>query len=214
MNKYEGNKLFKILNEASDWIIRVIIVNVLTIIMMLPLITFIPALTSGYKIMSDALNKDEAKLFTSFFKTFKEEIGKKLSLSVIVIIIIGLSFYNNRLYAQALEAGKGIFYNIGYYLTLVLIIGTSMVTMYLPLVLIERKEAGLKEIMKLSFYLSGKYFFKTFLIALVVLIPILMFLTPVTIFLFIFMGVSVPLLLIALLTKKTRIYLKESSSHD
>lgn len=214
MNKYEGNKLFKILNEIADWIIRIIIVNILTILTMLPLITFIPALTSGYKIMSDAINKDEAPLFPSFFKTFKENIGKKMVLSVSVLLIIGLSFYNNRLYAQAIEEGKGIFYNIGYYITLILIISTAMVAMYLPIVLIEKKDYGFKEIIKMSFYLSGKYFLRTFLIALIVLIPVLMFFTAVTIFIFIFIGISAPLILIALTTKKPREFLKEIRLDD
>lgn len=213
MHKYEGNKLFKILNEVSDWIIRIVIVNFLTILTMLPIITIIPSLTSAYKIMSDALYKDEAPIFTVFYKTFKEEFTKKLLISIVFVLIIAFSVYNNYLYGIAVDEGKGLFYYFGYYITLIIIISSSMIAMYLPVVFIEKKEETFKELIKTAFYLSGKYFLRTFLIALVLIIPVMMFISPVTMFLFVFIGISIPMLLIALITKKPRDFLKEITNY-
>ncbi|HHT39121.1 MAG: DUF624 domain-containing protein [Acholeplasmataceae bacterium] len=214
MLKKQENKLIQILNNVADWVIRIFLVNFLTILASIPLITIIPALTSGYKIMSDALNRDEAPIFKSYFKTFKEEFKDKLIISVIIAIILGLSIYNNLLYADYLKAGKGVFYNIGYYLTLVLIIGVAMVAMYLPLVFVEMSTLELTKKVKLAFYLSGKYFLRTILISFSLLIPIAMFFSTPTIFIFIFVGVSIPLLIIAALTKKPRLFLKELKEND
>ena len=132
--QHEKKKLSEILNYYADWVIRVIIVNFLTILMILPIVTIIPALTSAYKIFSDALNKDETPIFKSFFSYFKEDIVNRIIMTLIFIAVLGLSIFNNRLYAAYIEDSAGIMYNIGYYITLIIIIGVVMVGLYLPLV--------------------------------------------------------------------------------
>lgn len=205
----DKKKLYEILNYYADWVIRIIIVNFLTILMMLPIVTIIPALTSAYKILSDALNKDETSILKSYFKYFKEDIANKIIMSIIVIGILVITVFNNRLYAANLEAGKGIIHNFGYYITLIIIIGTIMVALYLPLTFTERAGKELKDIAKISFYLSGKYFMRTIFITLTLLIPFLMLTNSILFLFFIFTGISLPLLIIAAITKKPRKFLQE-----
>lgn len=206
----EKKKLSEILNHYADWIIRVIIVNFLTILTILPIVTIIPALTSAYKIFSDALNKDETPIIKSFFNYFKEDIANKIIMSIIIVTVLGLSIFNNRLYAAYLEDGKGIMYNFGYYITLIIIIAVVMITLYLPLTFIERSGLDLKVISKISFYLAGKYFMRTFLMTLTLVIPFLMFTNSITLLLFLFIGLSLPILIIAAISKKPRIFLQET----
>lgn len=206
----EKKTLSQILNYYADWFIRIIIVNFLTILMIIPIVTIIPALTAAYKIFSDALNKDETPIFKSFFSYFKEDIANRIIMTLIVLGILGLSIFNNRLYAAYLEEEASILYNFGYYITLIIIIAVIMIALYLPLVFTERKGIKLTQIIKISFFMSGKYVFRTILMALTLLIPFLMFTTQVLSLFFIFFGVSTPLLLVALITKKPRVFLQET----
>lgn|SRR5690625_3629447 len=212
--KQEPKKLYQKLNYFADWIIRMIIVNFLTILMSLPIITIVPAITSAYHILSDALNKDETPIFRSYFSYFKEDLSKKIIASIIVVAILVLSIYNNRLYATYIEQGKGILYTIGYYITLTIIIATVMITLYLPLVFIERKGIDLDVTVKLAFYLSGKYFFRTMFVAMTLLIPFLMLTNQVTFLFFIFFGTTLPLLIIAAITLKPREFLQETKGNQ
>ncbi|HHW79481.1 MAG TPA: YesL family protein [Acholeplasmataceae bacterium] len=205
----QEKKLFTILNTIADWIIRVIMINLLVITFMLPVVTIIPAITAGYKLFSDYLNKDEENLFKGFFKYFKEAFVNKMIVTIILILVIGVTYYNNRQYGTLIESNSNILYTIGYYLTLVILIGVIMITMYLPLVFSERSKYDIGKSFKLAFYLSGKYVFRTVALTLTLLIPYLMFTTNFTILLFVFCGVSIVLLLNALITKKPRKYLQE-----
>lgn len=208
--QHEKKKLSEILNYYADWVIRVIIVNFLTILMILPIVTIIPALTSAYKIFSDALNKEETPIFKSFFSYFKEDIVNRIIMTLIFIAVLGLSIFNNRLYAAYIEDSAGIMYNIGYYITLIIIIGVVMVGLYLPLVFTERVGSDLRVITKISFFISGKYFVRTIFMAVTLLIPFLMLTTPFFFLLFLFIGISTPLLIIAAITKKPREFLQET----
>lgn len=202
-------KFFIILNTIADWIIRVIMINLLVITFMLPVVTIIPSLTAGYKLFSDYLNKDEENLFKGFFKYFKEAFVNKMIVTIILIFIIGITFYNNRLYGDLVESGSNFLHTIGYYLTLVILIAAIMIAMYLPLVYSERPNYEISKTFKLAFYLSGKYVFRTIGLTVILLIPYLMFTTSFTILLFVFCGVSVVLILNSLLTKKPRMFLQE-----
>lgn|SRR5690554_123406 len=203
-----NNKFFRALNIFADWFIRITLINILVIICMLPIITIIPAISSGYRLFSDILRKDEENIFKAYFKYFKEDFVNKLIVSIIVIIVFLVSFYNNRLYGNLLETGASIFNTIGYYLTMALLFGTVMVTLYLPLIFSERKNIEILEIFKLAFYFAGKYPLRTILITLSLLIPYLMLTNPFTIVFFVFSGISIPLLINAALTLKARDFLK------
>ena len=85
-----------------------------------------------------------------------------------------------------------------------------MVGLYLPLVFTERVGSDLRVISKISFFISGKYFVRTIFMAVTLLIPFLMLTTPFFFLLFLFIGISTPLLIIAAITKKPREFLQET----
>jgi len=203
-----NNKFFRALNIFADWFIRITLINILVIIFMLPIITIIPAISSGYRLFSDILNKDEENIFKAYFKYFKEDFVNKLIISIIVLIVLVASIYNNRLYANLIEQGSNILYTFGYYITLTLIIAVVMVTLYLPLIFSEKKGLEIIQTFKLAFYFAGKYAFRTILITLSLLIPYLMLTNEITIVFFVFSGISIPLLINAALTLKARDFLK------
>lgn len=205
----QEKKLYHHLNNFADWVIRIILVNFLVIVTMLPIVTIIPALTSGYKIMSDALDKKEPPIFKTFFKTFKEDMVNKIIVSIIVVAVLAVSFYNFKLYSNLIIEKPTIWYSLGYYVVLTLIIAVAMIALYLPLIFTERQGLEIVEVFKLAFFIAGKFFFRTMLVFLTLVIPYIMFLDPILILLFVFMGVSIPLLLNALITKKAREFLQQ-----
>src|SRR5690554_2947750 len=204
------NKFFEKLNVFADWFIRVTVINILIIIFALPIITIIPSIAAGYKLFSDYLLKDEESIFKTFWKYFKENIVNKIILSIILIIVLFIGIYNNSLYGRLTQEQPSIFNTIGYYITFALIVAVVMIALYTPLVLSERSELEIWPTLKLSFYMAGKYIVRTILITLSLLIPYLMlFLHPITVLLFVFCGISIPVLINAALTLKGRRFLRE-----
>lgn len=196
------------INVVADWIIRIVMINILVILCALPIITLFPALVAGYNVFSDYVDRKEVRLFPAFFDYFRNHIGKKIGFGVLILLIAYISFTNSSYYSTVLETSPSAFFMIGYYVTLVILALIYAMMLYTFVLFYEFPELKLGRIMKLSFFLAGKYYFITIFLVLVNAIPVLMLFTPVTSVLFVFMGVSIPLLIQAILTKPARIFIK------
>jgi len=197
------------INVIADWIIRIVMINIMVILCALPIITLYPAVVAGYNVFSDYVDRKEVRLFPAFFNHFRDHIGKKIGFGLLIIVIVYLSFTNSSYYSSILETSPSTFILIGYYVTLVLLAIMYAMTLYTLVVFRVFPELKLFRIIKLAFFLSGKYYYITIFLVLVNTIPVLMLFTPVTSVLFVFMGVSIPLLVHALLTQQARLYLAQ-----
>ena len=205
--KYEKTFYQKV-NTIADWIIRIIMLNILMIVTSLAIFTIYPSLSAGYKLFHQYINKDEEKLFKGYFKYFIEDIGKKIAMSVILILLLLIGYLNVTYYVDYLNADANWFYMIGYYVTLAFLVSSFIVTLYTLAVFHVVPNAKLILKFKLAFYLSGKFFLKTVLLVLTTLIPFLLLMTPITQLVFVFGGLSIPILLNALITNQVVKYIE------
>jgi hypothetical protein len=67
---------------------------------------------------------------------------------------------------------------------------------------------------KLAFYLSGKYFLRTVLLVLTTAVPFVLLMTPITQLIFVFAGLSIPVLLNALITNQIVEYVEGLVKED
>ncbi|MFA5471164.1 MAG: DUF624 domain-containing protein [Acholeplasmataceae bacterium] len=211
--KYEKTFYQKV-NTVADWIIRIIMLNILMIITSLAIITIYPSLAAGYKLFHQYINKDEEKLFKGYFQYFIEDFGKKISISLVLILVLVLGYLNVTYYVDYLNAGANWFYMIGYYITLAFLVSCFIITLYTLTVMYVVPKAKMILMFKLAFYLSGKFFVKTVLLVFTTLIPFLMLMTPITQLVFVFGGLSIPVLLNALITNKVVIYIEGLVKED
>lgn len=200
--------IYQKLNVFADWLIRLVMINLMVIIFSLPLITIYPALCAGYRLFDDYLNQDEPPLIKGYFSYFKEGFGRKLLLGLMLVGFIGFGYWNVTYYVNQLNNQVHWFYSIGYYVTFAALIGLFAVSLYTFVVLQAYPQMPWKMLFKLSFYLSGKYFIKTIALMLVMILPYAMLLSPITFFLFIFVGLSTPLVLYAWITSSVKDYVK------
>jgi len=201
--------LYQKINTIADWIIRIVMINVLMIITSLPIITIYPSLQAGYKLFHKYINKDEEPMFKSYFKYFAEHIGRKLILGVIFMVILILGYLNVTYYVAYLNSNYHWFYHVGYYITLAFLVSVFVITLYTLSVSYVVPRAKLILMFKLAFYLSGKYFVRTILLVLATLVPFLLLMTPITQLIFVFAGVSTPIILNALITNKVVAYIEK-----
>lgn len=198
------------INDVADWIIRLIILNIMMIFFSLAIITIYPAISAGYNMFSDYANKKNPKLFKDYFKYFKEAFGRKVILGIIIVAIFFLAYLNIRYYDISLEQNSSSFYLIGYYITLALMAIWTATTFYTIVVARVKPRMKYFNLFKLSFFLAGKFYFVTLLLVMIALIPFMLILFASTIspLIFIFMGLSIPMLLGALATKRAVRYLE------
>jgi uncharacterized membrane protein YesL len=200
--------LYQKLNSVADWIIRLIMVNILVVLTALPIITFYAAFSTGYNVFSDYLKKDEAGILKSFWAHLKTGLRKKLILGTLFIFLGAFFYYNMSYYENLLNQDLTIFYQIGYFVSLSLLIITVLLCLQSFPVSYVHIDLKIKKILKLSFMVAGKFFLLSILLISFYFIPIGLFLGSLTVVLNVFVGFSIPILMNALITKKVVGYLE------
>lgn len=196
------------INQFADWFIRLIILNILIIIFSLPVITLYPAISAGYNVLHNYTIEKDVHLFKDYFNFFKEELIKKIGLGILLFLILLIGFTNIRYYSQTAQGANDYFYLIGYYVTLTLI-SISFAVMMLTLIVIKvAPKTKIIHTFKLSLVLAGKFYFRTVVLILLNITPVLLLFTPITSLILVFMGVSLPLLLNVIITKPAVYYLE------
>lgn len=196
------------INTVADWIIRIVMINILVILCSLPIVTIFPAFVSGYSVFADYIDKKDTKLFSSFFFHFRKNLGRRVLFGV-VILVLSYIFLSNAIFYNTLASDTGDwFYTAGYFVTFILIAMLYALLLYTLVVYYELPSVKLKVLFKLALYLAGKYYIITIGLVMINLIPLFMLLTAVTSVLFVFSGVSIPLLIHAIVTKPARQYIK------
>lgn len=193
--------LYQKLNSIADWIIRIIVANILVIVCALPIVTWYAALSAGFNVFSDYLDKNEENIFISFYDHFKTDLPKRLLIATIMILLFLFGYYNMLYYQDVLERNDNVFYLVGYYAMFSMLIILFVLALQSFSVSRVYPDANVKTTFKLSFFFSGKYFIRTFLLIVIYTLPVLLFLSPFLLTLFFFSGIGLPLLLQALLSR-------------
>lgn len=196
------------LNVIADWVIRLVVLNVLIIALSLPVFTLFPAFSAGYNVFHDYLNHKEVKLLPTFILYFKQNFGKKIIFGFLMVIIIFFSVYNGMYYASVSEIYTGVFYLIGYYVTIALALSALAILLFSLPVFKVVENVKIKNAFKLSFVLAGKYFYISALMIVLTVAPVLLLFNYMTALILVFMGVSLPLLLNVMLTRRASRYLE------
>lgn len=171
------------INEFADWVIRLVMINIMVIVFSIPLLTIYPAVSAGYNMFHDYVTGKEVRLFSGFFKYFKEDILRKIFIGIIIGIIIVMGFLNVRYYSQILENDTTTFYLIGYYVTLALLAASYAASFYTFVVVNVSSKIKVKNVFKLSFVLAGKFYFRTLLLVIINSLIFILLIYPQLLFL-------------------------------
>ncbi len=210
----DDNRLITILNTIADWILRIILINIMMIIMMIPIITIIPALSAGYNMFRDYFDYEDPPIFKGYFGYLRKHFLKKLKLSLFLIFLAILGITNTRYYMGRLEADETLFNLIGYYISLILLVALGVVTLYSLCVKRVYPRLKLSLHFKVSFMLAGKFFFRTILLVLSLFLPLGLLLTQFTLVLFIFSGMSLLIMLNVYITTPAVEYLEKIGENN
>lgn len=158
--------------------------------------------------LDDYVNDRDTKLFKGYFSYFRENLGRKIIVSIIITVVLFLGGSNIMYYNSSLETNPSWFLNVGYFVTLSLIVifyATSIYTVVIARVSSKMKYTSL---FKLAFFLAGKNYFITVLLVLVSSISVVLVFFPQLFIVVIMFGLSLPLLIQVYLTNGIVYYLK------
>ena len=205
---------FQKLNYISDWIIRLVIINVLIITFSLPLLTAYASISAGFSLLHDYANDKHEHLFKGFFTYFKESIGKKLLIQSLLFLIIILGYVNITYYSQSMELNPSVFMNIGYFIMITLLGIIYAMVLYSFVVIKVFPQLRIITIFKLTAVLAGKFYFRTVLMMIVNIVPLLILSYPSLFPIFVFAGITLPMILVVYITQVPLHYVESLEVKD
>lgn len=205
---------FQKINQIADWVLRLVIINTLVIITLLPIVTLFMGLSAGYNTLYDIWKHKEKGLFKTFFMHFIDRWLYKLGLGLIMGIILLLGYINLTYYVELLKDSPTLFYQAGYYITLFFVIMMLAVSLYLLPIVYAQKTLNLKQTIKLAFYVAGKFLIRTMFILITPALLVLLFLTSFTSMIFVLFGISGWLMIMIMITEKVLDTVKELKFYD
>ena len=191
--KIDG-KLFRFGTKLTD----LMILNILTLICCIPIITIGPAFTAMHYVLLRLYRDEEGYIAKSYFKSFKENFKQATLIWLIYLMVILFVVLDAWIITKGgLEIGK--FFKYG--LVFIGVLGSFSLSWVF--VLQSRYENPIKTTIKNSFIVSVANFFKTVMMLIMLLIPALLILIsegllPVVFF----FGFSLPGLCQALIYSK------------
>lgn len=204
---------FQKLNKIADWLIRIVVINVIVILFTITVVLFFVGIRVGYALFKDYLNNKETPIFKGAWELLKENFLKNFAYSALFIAILAITGVNIYFYLARLSHEITVLVVVGFVVTLSFFVGFFIVSLYTIPVQLKNPQLKLKLTLKLALYLAGKYFLRSFLILLgFILMPLLIF-TVYTSIIYILAGMSFSIIIFALLTRNVVFEIEELKYH-
>jgi|GEM_PF-3487752 len=177
--------------QVFDYIVRLIILNVLIFLVSLPLFTILAAFSSGFSVIRKMDENRGSGVFKEFFRFFFRVLAKTAILSLVLLIFFLLLANSIVFFFQSL--GEGTIHAIGLLLSVSTGITVLACLNHLPIVISYFPDLLIGDSLKLSFLFG----FKHPLLTVQLMGPTLVFLAMVAGFYqaVAFLGISLPLYL-------------------
>ena len=121
-----------------DWVWRLMVLNVLTLVFSLGIITIMPAISASFKTIKDTKENYNSKIFKPFIINFAYLFRDTFAFSLILIAMIGISGFAFLFYDGVIGVTAGseasmdqTWYVIGIISIVVVVVGISLVSMAL-----------------------------------------------------------------------------------
>jgi uncharacterized membrane protein YesL len=187
-----------------DWIFRLVIINLLTLLLSFLVVTILPAIVACFQTIKDYGQGESEQVYKVYFRNFKLHSEKSFLIWLIYIVILGISLFSIDFYV-GLDT-QNLFASAGFYMMLFMVILLVFTSLHLPLVIVYFRSFSIIETIRASILLGGKYIISTILLLLVLvggtlLLPLL----PISVLI----GISVPVYLAYKLSSPIYLYLEQ-----
>lgn len=200
---------FRTLNAIADWIIRIVVINIFMILCTIPLITFYAGYKAGYSLFTDYIEGKPTPIFKGFWENLKENFWYDVGVGALFVLFILVGLFSLWQYNALMgENPEKIFYLIASLIVLGITLLTIITMVYSVTISYIFKDISVKNMVKLSMAISGKYFLRSLLVLILTVGPLFLMISPLLAPIFVLLGLSVPVTLNTLLMRKVRSFLK------
>lgn len=199
------NKLSTKAYKFFDWLFGFVVVNLITIILSIFIITLLPAVVAAYATIKGFKENGPTRVIRMYFKNFKKYSEKSFMIGLFVIIIIVIAAFSMWFYGNYFDISNPLG-QAGFWVMLVVLILVFLFTLHVPLVIINFESFGIIDTIRISIFICFRYFISSLIILvsdIVIIVGILAL--PI----WVLIGITLPIFLILKFTEPTYYYLKK-----
>lgn len=183
-----------------DLLYRLLVINITTIIVSLPVITIFPAITAATATIKN--NMHETGIFKPYFKNFKQYFFRTFKMGLCLLLAFGAGIYAIYFWSTATSDSKiiKIIMEIAIVVVPICLLIFTFMIVHIPLLTITFDKLTNYQIFKTSLYVSVRYFLTTLIMLLATIVVIGMLLlclvVPGLLAVWMIFGISLPLYLV------------------
>ena len=192
------------LHTFFDLVYKLLVINIMTVIVSLPIITIFPMIVAATATIKNDLN--QTGIFKPLFKNFAKYFLRAFLMGLVLILIFGSGLYAVYFWSKATTESKTteIIMQIAVVVVPVCLIIFIFMTVHIPLLMITFEKLTNYQIFKTSLYVSIRYFITTLIMLFAVLfiigILVLCLFIPGVLAIWMILGISLPLYLVVKVT--------------
>lgn len=205
MEKFVNSKFYSV----CEWLWQLVMLNFMTLVTSLGVITIIPAFTACMQSFKDFKEGSEDNVFKTYFSNFGRHFKKSFGFSIFFVGLLALNTYAFATYfmnagAEDAPASMMAFYQIGMCISALFEFIILLVQIQIPLVTVYF-DFKFGQALKNAFYMSFRYLLTSFVGLMSIAMSIIIFLYGTILWFFI--GIALPLYLIYIVSQKKYLYL-------
>ncbi|HOE77676.1 MAG TPA: DUF624 domain-containing protein [Bacilli bacterium] len=188
-----------------EWVYRLVIINLLTILFLILVIPLFPALCAAIGTIKQSFKGDGTEVWKLYFREFKKYMEKAFLVELVlfgILAIAGLSiwFYMVKLNLSTLYA------QAGFAIMVLIVLLALLLSLHLPYLIVTFPALSVADLLKTTLFITFRFFLSTLYLLFTLVLSLTMLpLIPISALI----GISVPLFLGVVLTKPLYVYLEK-----
>ncbi len=188
-----------------ELLFALVVINLLTIVFTIFIITLLPAHVAAYQTIDDIKELGTSGIIKRYFKNMWKHMEKAFLIGLLVIIIGVIAVFSMNFYKTHFVE-TNVIGQVGYWIMLIVLFVLLLLVLHTPLIIIKFPKFGIIDTVKMSMFICFRYIIST----LVILVAdIVMLVGVLALPIWVFIGLSLPIMLILKLTEPTYYYLKK-----
>lgn len=197
------NKLNTKAFKFFDWLFGFVVINLITIILSIFIITLLPAFVAAYATIKGFKENGPTKVIRTYFKNFKKYSEKSFIIGLFIIIIIVVAAFSMWFYGNQFEVTNPIG-QAGFWVMIAVLLLVFLFSLHVPLIIINFESFGILDTIRIAIFVCFRYFISSLIIIIADIVIVIGILAlPI----WVLIGISLPIFLIIKFTEPTYYYL-------
>ena len=188
-----------------EWLFAIVIINLITIVLSIFIITLLPAHVASYATISEFKENGTNRIIRKYFSNFMKYVEKAFLIGILIIVISVIAVFSMNFYKNKFDVESTVG-QVGYWIMLLVLFVILLLSLHIPLLVIKFPKLNIIDTIKISMFICFRYILSTITI---LVCDILMIVGVLALPIWVFIGFTIPMVVVLRFTEPTYYYLRK-----